>query len=321
MLLPLALVGTLPAAVAAGVPVPPAAFVAVYDLLLPLGLVAASVSVLGRRPVSLPTPRVPGAHPGVPDRRGHALAGAAAAAAAGWALAPVLVGAWGRPILAVGAGAGTALVVLLHPYRAVRRRVRRRDRGLGDALAVLGRRVAGGQPVEAALPAVADRLSGPTGEAFAAAARRRRALGTSVRRAFVGPDGPFGPRRSVGPVAAAAVAAVGAAVSAGAPAGRRSSATPSGWTRWRPASGRRGANSGASRERSGTRRRCSARWSAARRSRSPAGSTASRDWARRELRRAERRRAAGPPRAPRRRCPCRSWGPRSACTCCRWPSC
>ena len=56
VLLPLALVGTLPAAVASGVAVPPLAFVVVYDLLLPVGLAVAAGRLLLRRPIALPAP-------------------------------------------------------------------------------------------------------------------------------------------------------------------------------------------------------------------------------------------------------------------------
>ncbi|MFC7098451.1 type II secretion system protein [Halobaculum marinum] len=219
VLLPLALVGTVPAAAAAGVRVPPLAFVVVYDLLLPGGLVVAAVSLLRRRPVSFPAPRVRRSHPAVPDRRPHALAAGVLAVAVGWLLARALLGTWAAPVLAGGAGLGVGALVLLRPAREVRRAVDERERALGDALTLLGRRVGDGDSVEHALPQVATDLSGPVGDALTAASRRRDALGCTVGDALAGEGGPFGPSRAVGPRSTAAVAFVCAAVSEGRTAG------------------------------------------------------------------------------------------------------
>lgn len=219
VLLPLALVGTLPAAVAAGVPLSPTAFAAVYDLLLPAGLAVAAGRLLLRRPVALPAPRIDASHPAVPDRRAATLLGGVAGAALSWVVAPLIVDDWASPVLAIGTGVGTALVVYLHPRREARRAIAERDRGLSDALALLGRRVADGEAVERALLAVASSLDGPTGDALAAAARRRSALGITVETALAGEGAPFGPARGAGGRAADAVTAIVAAGAAGRPAG------------------------------------------------------------------------------------------------------
>lgn len=219
VLLPLALVGTLPAAVAAGVPVPPPAFALLYAVVLPLALVVAAGKLLLRRPVAFPAPRIGRDHPAVTDRRAEALLGGVAVGGAGWLIAPLVTGAWASPVAASGLGIGTALVVVLHPIRAVRRTVDERERSLSDALALLGRRVAVGESVELALPRVAETLSGPTGAALSTAVRRRRALGVTVERALAGEGGPFGPRRAGGSRTTGAVSAVVAAVSEGRPAG------------------------------------------------------------------------------------------------------
>ncbi|QZP37612.1 type II secretion system protein [Halobaculum magnesiiphilum] len=219
VLLPLALVSTLPAAVAAGVTIPPLAFVATYDLVLPAALAVTAGRLLLRRPVALPAPRVDATHPDVPDRRGVALLSGATAAAVGWVAAPVVAGGWASPVLAAGAGVGTGLCVHLGPRREVRRTIEERNRGLSDALALIGRRVADGEAVERALPAVAASLSGPTADALAAASRRMSALGIPVGTALAGEGGPFAPERGAGGRAAAAVVAIAAAATEGRPAG------------------------------------------------------------------------------------------------------
>ncbi|WP_201289556.1 type II secretion system protein [Halobaculum saliterrae] len=219
VLLPLALVGTLPAAVAAGVPIPPRAFAATYDLVLPASVATAAGRLLLRRPVAISAPRIDETHPDVSEGRGTALLAAATAAVAGWFVAPLVAGEWASPVLAVGCGLGVGLCVHLHPRREVRRSIDERDRGLSDALALLGRRVADGESVEGALPAVASSLSGPTADALAEASRRRSALGVPVENALAGDGAPFGPARGSGGRAAGAVTAIATAATEGRPAG------------------------------------------------------------------------------------------------------
>jgi hypothetical protein len=189
VVLPLALVGVLPAATAAGLPVSLTALVVGYDLLLPAVLCWVGVRLLAGRPVAFPPPRVTSATPDVADRRVVApLAGAGVAVVAALAV-PRVFPAWTGWPAAVGGGTGTALLLLARPTRAVRSRVRAVEAGLPDALALVGRRVADGAAVERVLPSVADEVAPATGEVFSAAARRQRTLGVDVETAFLGEHG------------------------------------------------------------------------------------------------------------------------------------
>lgn len=190
VLLPLALIGVLPAARVAGVAVPTAALVALYDVVLPVGLAAAGLWLLTRRSVAFPAPRVTRAHPAVPDRRLRAvfagIFGGAGAGVVAYALRP-----WSAPLVAVGVGVGLALVVSVGPARDVHGRIRELERGLPDALTLVGRRVGEGVSVERALRATADELPGTTGELFSAAVSRGDQLRIDVHGSFLGPRGVF----------------------------------------------------------------------------------------------------------------------------------
>lgn len=189
VLLPLALVGVLPAARATGVRLPLSTVVVVYDVVLPLVVVVASARILARRPVAFPPPQVGYDHPDTPDSRLRAVgSGVAAAAVAGYAAAR-LVAPWATPIAAVGVGAGIALVVDARPAKRVRERVRAVEADLGDACYLVGRRVAAGEAVEGALADAADRITGATGALLAEAAGRQRHLGITVGEAFDGEHG------------------------------------------------------------------------------------------------------------------------------------
>jgi Flp pilus assembly protein TadB len=217
VLLPLALVGAVPAASVAGLPVGPVGFLVVYDLLLPAAVVIASAWILLDRPVAFPPPRLPRDHPALPStRRRSALAGVTGATA-GWLAATVAVGGWAGPPAAVGFGCGSTLLARFRPTRSLRARVTELERGLPDALALVGRRVAGGTAVERAVDTAGERLPGPVGEAFAAASRRRQTLGVDVERAFCGECGPFVRTPTATGRAAATLLAV--AAGAGTPAG------------------------------------------------------------------------------------------------------
>lgn len=191
VLLPLALVGAVPAAAVAGVPITPAVFVVVYDGLLPFGVAVGGARIVLGRPVAFPPPSVPSDHPELPDRRALVVATGLAVGGAGWLLSGVAVAAWARPLGAVGAGVGSSLVVALRPATVLRERVRKLERGLPDALALVGRRVAGGETVESALGDVGRALPDPVGGAFETAARRRETLRVGIERAFCGDHGPF----------------------------------------------------------------------------------------------------------------------------------
>lgn len=189
VLLPLALLAVMPAARTAGVRVPLLAFAIGYDVVLPLGVGAGGLHILTRRPAAFPPPAVDRSHPNVPNRPGVALAAGAGAGLLAGALAGVLVAPWATPVAAAGAGVGTALVGRYHPVKAVRDEVRAVERGLPDAVALVGRRVGAGVALEAALGQAAAELDGPAGDLLAESDRIGRTLGTDVRGAFFGEHG------------------------------------------------------------------------------------------------------------------------------------
>ena len=188
VLLPLALVGVLPAARAGGVSVPPAAFVGLYDVVLPAGLVFAGAWLLLRRPIALAPPRVTTAHPDVPSGRWRGVAAAAGGLVLGAAVGS-LVASWATPVGAAGLSLGAGLTAHYRPMAAVRRDVTAVESGLADATAVIGRRVGAGESVETAIESAADATTGHTSEVFDAAAGVQRRLRVGVQRAFLGAHG------------------------------------------------------------------------------------------------------------------------------------
>jgi hypothetical protein len=191
VLLPLALVALLPALRTAGLPAPLLFLVAIYDLLLPAGLAVATVWLLARRPLAFPPPPVARSHPSVPDTRRLAIAAGAVAGVGGWILVPLVVGEWTAPIAGVGFGVGSGLVIAYRPMVPVRARIREIEAGLPDAMALVGRRIAGGQAPERAVAAAPDAVAGPIGEVFTAGATRQRRLGLDLERALLGQNGPL----------------------------------------------------------------------------------------------------------------------------------
>jgi hypothetical protein len=189
VLLPLALVGVLPAARATGVRLPLPVVVALYDVVLPTVVVAVGAWILARRPVAFPPPRIGPDHPDTPDGHLRALGVGVAAAAVGGYAAARLVASWAGPVAAVGIGIGAALVADTRPAKRVHERVRAVEANLDDACYLVGRRVAAGEAVETALADAADRMDGATGEVLAEAAGRQRRLGTTVGEAFGGDGG------------------------------------------------------------------------------------------------------------------------------------
>ncbi|GAA0293129.1 hypothetical protein [Halarchaeum salinum] len=215
VILPLALVGLVPVAPAAGVTLP-LGFVAVcYDVVLPLALLAVAAWALANRPAVFPAGR---ADANVPlDRRRAALAGIGAGAFA--AVGCVALGvAWALPITVPCCALGAALVVATRPVLTIDERAAAVADGLPDATAVVGRRLAAGDPPETAVAAVGDTLHGPAGTLFAAADRTRRTLGRPLDDAFFGRRGVVGPEH--GPRAAGTVRLVLDAATGGAAGGR-----------------------------------------------------------------------------------------------------
>jgi hypothetical protein len=189
VLLPLALIGVLPAARATGVRLSLSVVVALYDVVLPMGVVGVGAWLLARRPVAFPPPRIGRDHPETPNRRRLVVGCGVVAAAAGGYVAARLVAPWAAPVAAVGFGVGIALVVDARPAKRVHERVRAVEAELGDACHLVGRRVAAGEAVETAIADAADRLTGATGAMLADAANRQRRLGVTVAEAFDGEAG------------------------------------------------------------------------------------------------------------------------------------
>lgn len=217
VLLPLSLVGVLPAAPAAGVPVPLWTVAIVYCVVLPLSLLAAGAWLLARRPVAFPPPPVTRAHPDATGTLYRAVGVGAGAGVAVWLIVGFLAPDWTRPIAAAGVGAGSGLLAWFRPVEAVRRRVRDVEAGLPDALVRIGQRVAEGDAVETALERAADDATGATGEMLADAVAYGDTFRVDVRTALLAPDGALASVPS--PRCRRAAALLGVAVQVGRPAG------------------------------------------------------------------------------------------------------
>jgi hypothetical protein len=185
VLLPTALVGVLPAARAAGFAVGIPLLALVYDLLLPAALCVAGAWLVARRPVVFPVRAVPRSHPErVPWRRSIG-AGLAAGLAAG-AVGRVAVAVWFAPLAAVAVGVGVALTHQFRPVADVRERVRDLERGLPDALSLVGGQVGEETAVERALVETTDRLDGPAGAFLERGVGRGERLGVGIESSFDG---------------------------------------------------------------------------------------------------------------------------------------
>jgi hypothetical protein len=216
VLLPLALVGVVPAARAGGVSIPAVAFVGLYDVVLPVGLIGAGAWLLLQRPIALPPARVRSDHPDVPSGTRHGLLAGTVGIVGGGAAGSVVT-SWAAPIAAAGIGAGAGLVVHYRPMARVRADVRAIESGIDDATAVVGRRVAAGESVETAIELAADATTGRTNDLFSTAAGVQRRLRVGVRRAFLGEHGALSDVPSPRTRATASLLAVAAAQ--GRPAG------------------------------------------------------------------------------------------------------
>ncbi len=217
VLLPLALIALLPAAAASGVPIGSGLVAGLYLGVLPTGLIVASAWLLSRRPVAFAPPTIGGDHPGVPNRIPHAVAAGAGTGVVAAAVAAWTVARWAAPVSGIGVGIGTALIVGVRRRRAVLSNVRAVERGLPDAMTVIGGDVAEGVAVETAIANAGDRLDDATGEVFDRAGRRSDTLRVGVREAFLGRGGPAVPVPS--PRVRSAVALLAVAAREGRPAG------------------------------------------------------------------------------------------------------
>lgn len=215
VVLPLALVGILPAAPLAGVRLPLPVLAILLDGALPVGITVAAGWLVVQRPGIRSTPRLPTDHSalGSPHRviiasvLGGVCGVAVAASLAPWA-AWVLAPAW--------AVAGTLLARYGPATEAVEDRLAIRD-SVPDLLALLGDAMADGAPPEHALATATD-LPGVAGAVASTANRRFERLGIPVSAALAGRQGPLGvlPERE----AATLQALVSTAARAG-PAGGR----------------------------------------------------------------------------------------------------
>lgn len=272
VLLPLALVAALPAAAVAGLPVTVPVLVVGYDLLLPAGLVGASIVLVARRPVTFPAVTVPRDHPAVPEQRWPSAVAGVLAGSIASGVVSLLVAPWAVPVAGLGIGGGVALVVRFSHERRVRERVAEIETTLPTVLTRAGRALGDGQPIELALDSIADTVSAPGDEPIAAAVGRMDRLGIGIEDAFLGEHGTLATVPS--PRAVGTARLLAAAAREGRPAG---TALVAGGTTSRPSgasSERRGGRSADSPERWGTPLRSSGRSSAASPSRSRGGCTA-----------------------------------------------
>ncbi len=188
VMLPLALVGMLPVVATTGNGVSILLLAAVYDVLIPTGLLLASLWLATRRPAIVGQsfdPAVLAHSDGVARSAALGLLTATATAV----LAPLVFPRWSIPIAAPGVGVGVALLSFLAPITERQAHLEALEAGLPDALSIAGRTIAEGSPVERTVASVGNQLTGPTGNLFQRAARRRDRLGTTVRGAFFGRTG------------------------------------------------------------------------------------------------------------------------------------
>lgn len=188
VMLPLALVGMLPVVATTGGGVSMLLLAAVYDLLIPAGLLLASLWLATKRPAiaGQSFERAILDH-SAGFARSAALGLLAATGAA--VLASLVFPQWSIGIAALGVGAGAGLVFGLSPVRERQAYIETLEEGLPDALSLAGRAIAEGSPVEGTIGRVGRRLAGPTGSLFERATRRRDRLGTTVQGAFFGRTG------------------------------------------------------------------------------------------------------------------------------------
>jgi len=218
VMLPMALVALAPALGLANFDISIWFFVFIYDLVLPIVLVGASVWLLIRRPVAFPPPDVGNDHPDVPDRPWLPPA-AGVAGGIGGAVVCVLLGVgYLIPVAVIGLSVGSSMLAFFHPIMKVRQYVRNVEEHLTDALYLVGRQVAEGQAVEPAIAHAAERVPAETGEVFEHATGLQRRLHVSVEAAFFGKYGAL--RNIPSPRAHGTASLLAIAAEEGQPAGR-----------------------------------------------------------------------------------------------------
>jgi Flp pilus assembly protein TadB len=189
VMLPLACVALIPAVALAGIQLTIWPFVLFYDVVLPTGILAASVWLLVRRPVAFPPPNISRHHPDVPNRLWLSLL-AGGAIGGGATIVTYLFGpSFLAPVAGVGLTVGPALLIFYQPIMSVRSYVRDVEDHLTDALYIVGRQVSEGEAVESSLEKAAERVPAETGEVFEEAVGLQRRLHVSVDEAFLGEYG------------------------------------------------------------------------------------------------------------------------------------
>lgn len=214
VVLPLALVGVLPAAPLAGYNLSLVALAFVFDCVLPVGIVAGTCWLIARRPIVDPPPRLPATHPEL-GTRSATIASGVLGSSIGVALGHLLQ-PWAPWILGPAWGFGAALLVRFQPALPEIDRLRTTRDAVPDLLALLGDSMADGAPPERALTE-AGRLPGTAGIVASDAEHVRHRLGIPVPTAIGGDHGPLADldKRYTGPV----TALVEAAGNAGRPGG------------------------------------------------------------------------------------------------------
>ncbi|MHC3439441.1 type II secretion system F family protein [Natrialbaceae archaeon A-gly3] len=218
VMLPLALVALVPTVPIAGFDVTIWYFVVIYNVLLPVGLIAASLWLLVRRPVAFPPPTVGSDHPDVPGNlwlRG--LWGLVAGAGAFTITSALGLGGL-EVVVGIGFGLGFALVVIFKPILEVRNYVREVETHLTDALYLVGRQVSEGESVESAIELASDRVPGETGAVFDHVVSLQNRLHLGVEEAFLGEYGAL--RNVPSPRARSTAILLAIASDEGQPAGR-----------------------------------------------------------------------------------------------------
>lgn len=218
IMIPLALVALVPVVPMVGFSVNVWIFVLLYNVVLPATLVGASLWLLVRRPVAFPPPKVGYDHPDVPDRLWLRGLWGVGAGVSGYAITASVGPAHLAPIIGIGFGLGTGLLAVFGPILEIRHYVRDVEEHLTDALYIVGRQVAEGESVEAAIELAAERVPAETGEVFEHAAGIQRRLHAGVEEAFLGE---YGALRDVpSPRARGTAALLAIAADEGKPAGR-----------------------------------------------------------------------------------------------------
>lgn len=196
VVLPLALVGALPTASAAGIAVSLSGLVFVYNLVLPATLCGATVWLVTARPAAFPAPVISRTHPELPPRLLEVVLGTITASGASLLVVRATLHEWGVYVVVPGAACGAALYLWYRPVVSVRNRTAAVESGLPDALTIVGGHLRRGNAPETALRAAGDGVSGPTGSAFARAAKIQRRLGVGVEAALLGEHGALTARDS-----------------------------------------------------------------------------------------------------------------------------